>query len=705
MRVSAVRVYPKALRSSLISYPRPFTTTTTTTTTTVTPLDIPEILYHIFSFIDHFTLSKTVVLVCRLWFLMNRHRVVRQEHWDAEFTLRRAKEIIGRMPGTARLSWSSGTDRLQEELDWIVLRKTLEQNHDQYLKRQQQQQQDLDRDQQQTSIVRNKFGRRLQDVIPTLPFIDDPLRDLQLSGVVDDCKRLTSIQGVLPFLTHLKLQWRKTSTFYMDQLLLSCPLLEVLHAESTEGLELPGPWVPMTMQRKGAAQPLPPPSTFTSLALRSLVLKNARLLQTSLEDLISQAPHLHQLLLVNLLRNEWLYWPFFSNVSYSWADLYQCLRRLPHQQFTSFHFSVQDQTIPDPDLKAMMSDICPQSTEWTFRAKDLTPTLTRYLNELPNVVTSLELYWPERAHCRPDSGLHAYLCASPYLLHLKASNVAILFELLDIHHQVDFDYSHLYSRDHRHRLNYTNHLKNNNNNNNNNNNSTTITTTALPGVWKCKNLRTLHLAFHNHGLSLLTSPTHSRVLFGYISRVCPLLHDLEIHIPEHQTRWTRDLDFPNLDMTLQGGFCLLTRLKHLERLCLGRVQQRMTFDPLHLNWMVASGQSARYREERRKIVAGWDECLVKEARQVNRRTERARAQIYKRSETLAVVTEDRLVQDLKHLGLVLDVKEVLDEMDSPTYRCWPVLQRVSIFNDHGLGLSPADELMRLFPPKSSKLFR
>ncbi|KAG0072212.1 hypothetical protein BGZ89_007621 [Linnemannia elongata] len=373
MRVSDVRVYPKALRSSLISYPRPFTTTTTTTTA-VTPLDIPEILYHIFSFIDHFTLSKTVVLVCRLWFLMNRHRVVRQEHWDAEFTLRRAKEIIGRMPGTARLSWSSGTDRLQEDLDWIVLRKTLEQNHDQYLKRQQQQQQqDLDRDQQQTSIVRNKFGRRLQDVIPTLPFIDDPLRELELSGVVDDCRRLTSIQGVLPFLTRLKLQWRKTSAFYMDQLLLSCPLLEVLHAESTEGLELPGPW-------------------------------------TSLEDLISQAPHLHQLLLVNLLRNEWLYWPFFSNVSYNWADLYQCLRRLPHQQFTSFHFSVQDQTMPDLDLKAMMSDICPQSTKWSFRAKDLTPTLTRYLNELPNVVTSLELYWPERAHCRPDSGLHAYLC-------------------------------------------------------------------------------------------------------------------------------------------------------------------------------------------------------------------------------------------------------------------------------------------------------
>ncbi|KAF9550064.1 hypothetical protein EC957_001550 [Mortierella hygrophila] len=701
MRASIVRVYPETLHSSPISYPRQFTTTTT-----VTPLDIPEIIYHILSFIDHFTLSKSVILVCRSWFLMNRHRVVRQELWDAEFTLRRVKEIIGRMPGTARLSWSSGTDRLQEDLDWILLRKTLEQNHDQYIKRQQQRQQDFDRDQQDTSIVQNKFGHRLHDVISTLPFIDDPLRDLELCGIVDDCKRLTSIQGVLPFLTRLKLQWRKTSTFYMDQLLLSCPLLEVLHAESTEGLELPGPWVPMTMQREGEAHPLLRPSTSTSLALRSLVLKNARLLQTSLEDLISQAPHLHQLLLVNLLQNEWLYWPFLIDVSYNWAELHQCLRRLPHQQLNSFHFSVQDHTMPDADLKAMISDICPQSTEWTFRAKDLTPTLTRYLNELPNVVTSLELYWPERAHCRPDSGLHTYLCASPHLLHLKAPNVAVLFELLDIHHRVDFEYSHLYSKDHHHHLNFINH-PNSSNNNSHNNNSTTITTTALSGVWKCRNLRTLHFAFHNHGLSLLTSPTHSRILFGYISRVCPQLRDLEIHIPEHQTRWTRDLDFPNLDMTLQGGYCLLTRLRHLERLWLGRVQQRMTFDPLHLNWMVASGQSARYREERRKIVAGWNERLIKEARQVSRLTEKAAAaQIYKRPETLlAGATEDRLWQDLKHLGLVLDVKEVLDEMDSPTYRCWPVLQRVSIFNDHGLGLSPADELMRLFPPKSSKLFR
>ncbi|KAG0278050.1 hypothetical protein BGZ95_004812 [Linnemannia exigua] len=659
MRASTVRVYPKALHSRTIS-----------------PLDIPEILYHIFAFIDHFTLAKAVVLVCRQWFLMNRHRVVRHELWDANFTVRRVKGIVSRMPGTVRLSWSSGTDRLQEELDWVLLRKTLEQTHAQYLWRQQEQQQ------QDCVKFPNKCGRQLQDVISTLPFIDGPLKELELFGVVDDCKRLASIQSALPFLTRLKLQWRKTSTFHMDQLLLSCPLLEVLYAESTEGLELPGPWIPSAIQRKGAAN-------HPILALKSLVLKNARLLQTSLENLLYHTP-LTELRLVNLLQNEWLYWPFFSDVAYNWTELYQSLKRVPHQ-LKSFHFSVQDQTMTDPDLKAMMFGVCPSSTEWTFRAKDLTPTLTRYLNELPNVVTYLELFWPERAHCRPDSSLHAYLCASPHLLHLKAPNTALLFDLLDLHHRVDFDYSQLYSQDDC--LISVSHRSQD--------------SQSPSKVWKCRNLRTLHLAFHNHGLSLLTSPTHSRVLFGYISRVCPQLRDLEIHIPE-QTRWmTCDYHFPNMDMRLHGGFCLLTRLKHLERLCIGRVTQRMSFDPVHLNWMVASGHSSKYRAERRSIAAGWAEQIMVEKRHEDRRMERAQNErggdesLNKMEESL----EASLTRDLQLLGLVLDVKEVLDEMDEKGYRCWPVLQRVSVFNDRGVGLRPADELMRLFPPKSSKLYR
>ncbi|KAF9102517.1 hypothetical protein BGX29_004498 [Mortierella sp. GBA35] len=325
----------------------------------------------------------------------------------------------------------------------------------------------------------------------------------------------------------------------------------------------------------------------------------------------------------------------------------------------------------DSELKEMIFGVCPSSTDWTLCAKDLTPNLTRCLNDLPNIVTSLELFWPERAHCRPDSGLHAYLCASPHLLHLKASNIALRFALLDLHHRVNFDYSqHDFHRDSR--LNPTK--------------------PASPSsrVWKCRNIRTLHLAFHNHGLSLLTSPTHSRVLFGYISRVCPQLRDLEIHKPEQYTRLAttptmtskHDQHFPNLDMRLHGGFCLLSRLKHLKRLRLGRVQQRMDFDPVHLNWTVASGHSAKCREERRNIVAGWGEWVLEETQLLQQGEEDRWVGEVSGGNKEGLGTlggdvvedkEDQLMRDLQHLGLVLDVKNVLEEMDQKDYRCWPVL--------------------------------
>ncbi|KAG0373273.1 hypothetical protein BGX24_011907 [Mortierella sp. AD032] len=132
----------------------------------------------------------------------------------------------------------------------------------------------------------------------------------------------------------------------------------------------------------------------------------------------------------------------------------------------------------------------------------------------------------------------------------------------------------------------------------------------------------------------------------------------------------------------------------------------MSFDPVHLNWMVASGHSSKYREERRNIAAGWHDQIMVERRHEDRRMERA--QSGRGGESLNKMdegVEEQLTRDLQHLGLVLDVKEVLDEMDEKGYRCWPVLQCVSVFNDRGVGLRPADELMRLFPPKSSKLYR
>ncbi|KAF9106676.1 hypothetical protein BGX29_008825 [Mortierella sp. GBA35] len=64
---------------------------TINTAPTRSPLHIPEILEAIFSFVGNLTLRQTVVLVCRQWLLMNRHRVVREIVRDGSG---RKKELI-----------------------------------------------------------------------------------------------------------------------------------------------------------------------------------------------------------------------------------------------------------------------------------------------------------------------------------------------------------------------------------------------------------------------------------------------------------------------------------------------------------------------------------------------------------------------------------------------------------------------------------
>jgi len=105
-----------------------------------------------------------------------------------------------------------------------------------------------------------------------------------------------------------------------------------------------------------------------------------------------------------------------------------------------------------------------------------------------------------------------------------------------------------------------------------------------PRVWACRKLQTLHLSFKSMPSSASSSssstttpssstttstlvsvspfnkrssssPEQSRAIFGYLSRVCPSLRVLI-------------LAKSRLNLTMEGGFCLLTRMKDLERLTL-----------------------------------------------------------------------------------------------------------------------------------------
>ncbi|KAF9312248.1 hypothetical protein BG006_004413, partial [Podila minutissima] len=87
---------------------------------------------------------------------------------------------------------------------------------------------------------------------------------------------------------------------------------------------------------------------------------------------------------------------------------------------------------------------------------------------------------------------------------------------------------------------------------------------APRGIWACRNLKTLHVKCSDdrplENRWIVSSVDHkdmthtqTRVIFGYLAKVCPNLEELHVVLSP-------------ADLGLQSGLCLLSRLKRLERL-------------------------------------------------------------------------------------------------------------------------------------------
>ncbi|KAG0297221.1 hypothetical protein BGZ96_007279 [Linnemannia gamsii] len=630
------------------------------------PLDIPEILEIIFSFVDEYTLFKTVVLVCREWCIMNLG-VCKEVVWDGTWESQDLTAALARVPGVGHIRWHSEVGHDQES-HWDRLIKALKSNHERYLKRLQQP------PAEPSSRRLSMDGRRDEGswFMRRRPLFDGPLRKLDICGAhyVDG-----QIHDFLPFaqwLTCLSFRLGQSYEFQMSLLFKACPRLEELRAETEEGaFYLPGQWIPLE-----ASKPL---------ALRVLVLRNTHFSQSSLEELLVVTPRLEELKLINLARGNGCY-PEEGQVTsrYHWQGLIQHIRALP-LRLRSVHFSVRDEIMTDADLRSMMFDVCPRSTEWTLWASDLKPMVVQSMNELPNHITSLDLYWHDRSGCLSAAGdaLHQYLCASPHLMHLRTFNVGFDFKHMDVHNRAGLRYSD-FSEVH------------------------TITETAMvtsgipqsrddtgarSQVWKCRNLRTLYIELHGHGDEMIKDPVQSRIIFGYIAAVCPQLRDLHIKVP-WACRSNSEVYYPAICLQLEGGLCHLARLQHLTRLRF----QDWTFGTSRydLNWMTPLGQSVRYRRKRQEVMAQWEPWLQGEAEQGRdmMRMLRADAGLHRSDCTLPAQLYD--------LGLLRAVKAMVEEIDSEDFRCWPKIQGLSLTGK--FERRPQDELQCVFPSKRLSIF-
>jgi hypothetical protein len=120
--------------------------------------------------------------------------------------------------------------------------------------------------------------------------------------------------------------------------------------------------------------------------------------------------------------------------------------------------------------------------------------------------------------------------------------------------------------------------------------------------------------------------------------------------------------------------------------------------------MVTNKHSSMDRRQRRKIVGEWEELLVEEEKQEALRIQ-THGQSTSRDDTPSINTsvaglkEDKGVAEvwrlLGNLGLLVDVKAMMEEMDSDDFQCWRSLRKISLYRDEEIGLRPDQEIQRL----------
>ncbi|KAF9124693.1 hypothetical protein BGW39_007959, partial [Mortierella sp. 14UC] len=471
--------------------------------------------------------------------------------------------------------------------------------------------------------------------------LDLPLRELWIQGFAD-----LSLSRLFPYvtsITNLHILFACEGAIEMRLLLNNCPHLESISLESLCTLTLSGPWI---LKEDMLKKRYP-------LLLRRLRLKGVQLPQSCLESLLTISPFVRHLTVCEVKSRT--IGPYILDG----PKLAEHVKK-HNRQLQSFHFSSQENsstilTLQPPDVfentHSRVTEI-----ELTFRGPELGPSRIRNLQlQQLYMLTNVELL----TQC-PD--LHDCLCLLPTLLHLKAPMANFSLDYMDIHNRWQ------HGRLRRH----------------------------LPGLWACRDLQTLHLGLDGYG----DDPERARLLFGYVSVLCPKLRDLEISgIDPWRPAWSTYRP-KLLTMGLEGGFCLLSRLRLLERLRVGSLDESIKLPSYHWDWMIVSSDSrteAAKQRKRLKIVKSWKDKLTAEARRDKLRWQNMCLLEGVQDITAHLGDDEQLKSELQHLGLLQDVALCLERMqlEDDEHRRWPRLQRISIYRAAPFGESVEKEAERL----------
>lgn len=654
------------------------------------PLDTPELLDRILSFLDPYTLASSTRLVCHKWSVAGRRYLKPAEYSWPEFfdEIEEFEQILDMVPWMARLRWLAGEQRSpaiisSRKTEWAMLLTALEEaaGNPTLTNR------------EYSPTMRQEY-HRLRGLLPTSAFDWSTLSEHHLPAgpwarlrefeVYGDIRTdwVMLVLPLMPSLTRLKL--RTIDGFpgdhiQIERIMRDCKQLESLHISRVDGRErLPGPWVPVvpsSTAKKGFGS--------SSVSLKSLVLERVVFKQAVFETLLEHAPSLKELRIFDTAIEG-------RYITFDVTGLANLLRRLS-LPLESCHISTADRT-HDRDL---MPDLYRNSQGRTLWSNDFTVYGLRMNDQVHNHLTTLELV-PKHGYVEydnPYSALHNYLCSSPHLLHLKAPETCYPIAHMDLHGRL----TKLVARPGMKRQGKAYPKK----------------VPSPPGIWQCRNLKTLHIRIFSPDRRNEVAPEPfseiARVAFGYIARVCPGLRDIALgNGPYHpNTAQGHQALQPPLDLRLQGGFCLLIRLKHLERIEIGRFTERAVLSPQNFEWMHESGRTEGKKAERRELL----ERTWKSLRLMSyiRKSVAAAADVYDKTGPGAhfdwTAVDRGLREELRYLGWPVEVQNFFDELDKLAVKngggsggggieCFPALRYSCICAPSGFDLPPEQDYKR-----------
>ncbi|KAF9282398.1 hypothetical protein BGZ88_011064 [Linnemannia elongata] len=676
-------------------HPTSASTTNTTITTNravISPLDIPEILELIFSYLDNYTIRRSVVRVCRQWSLMNQHRIFRDVTWCQSWGSFRRWKTLRKLPGVGRFNICHlpvGAKETKMHFDGGVISalEGLEVDYQRRLEKQRMR----DSNAVKSNSKHVSMGSGTWTTATAL-YEFTPLREMVLFAAF--CKITNLNQFPFPSsLTRLTIQTRHSSYAQCDigRILKMCPLLEELCVEAHEFGEQ---WTMLTVT---ATRPEHQDESFPNL--QSLVLVRVVFAQDDFEKLLPLTPNLKELKLMGMTwadsRND--------NLRYSWIRLFGALKA-NNITLDQAHFSNLGHRMSVEESHMLLTDVYPLSVRGlSLWALDVTPRFLKTVFSQPESLTTLEIWWQPSmndqpmAHSDPSLAvthrlIHKYLCTCPQLARLTTLKTLIRLEELDLFVRqgyTDLDKRQSVKPNEKYR-------------------GAPASTSPSASVWQCRGLQTLHISFR---MPSAFRPVYSRILFGYISRVCPALEELQIWTPQqcHDIVYNKRHS-PKLELPLSGGLCLLGRLQYLQRLrvVMDEGRKGLVGQDWELNWIVASGRKdVKSRKKRQQEIESWRNWKANEDRIEKSRANSRQKQSSKkepnvkssngsRTNTNPSMADDaEVLSQLKNLGLILDVEDMMREMEVKEIRPMPSLERLSF--DYPILLRPEEELERVFP--------